>query len=126
MALPSVPEEKEQGAVQEEEALMAAAPPPLEPTPVQADEAAMAAAVPPAPAEQPAQQAPPAQPGYTVKNPYMLLPPRANLAKFNGPTPKSAVERAYDIGLFWQVLASDPRASNLTRMVARGLTGRKR
>ena len=38
MALPKAPEEREYGAVQEDENLDATAPPPIEPTPAQADE----------------------------------------------------------------------------------------
>jgi len=124
MALPSAPIEPEQGAVQEQEALEAMAPPPIEPTPTQADAAVMQAVAQNAVPAQPA--APVQQPGYTVKNPYTLMPPGVNFRGVGTTTPKAKVQRAYDIGLFWQVLASDPNASELTRFVARGLTGKKR
>lgn len=124
MALPSAPLEPEQGAVQEQEVLESMAPPPIEPTPTEADEAALSGVVQPPAVAPPVQQA--AQPGYTVKNPYTLLPPGVNFRGIGASAPKSKVERAYDIGLLWQVLAADPNASELTRFVARGLTGKKK
>jgi len=45
MALPSAPQEREQGAVKAQEELEAAAPAPLEPTPTQADVASEEAVV---------------------------------------------------------------------------------
>jgi hypothetical protein len=63
-----------------------------------------------------------AAPGYTVKNPYMLLPSRVNFNAVNGQ--KSQVERDYDIGSLWEALAADPRSSDTARMVARQLMNR--
>lgn len=127
MPLPQAPEEREQGAVQAQEALEAAAPPPLEESPAAADEQVVEAAIAQAgDVAPPAQQAAPTQRGYVVKNPYTLLPPAANYRGVGGNMPKSKVQRRYDIGLFWQVLASDPNASPLTRTVARSLVGKKR
>lgn len=131
MALPSVPQEREQGAVQETEALAAAAPPPIEPTPTEADVASEGAVA------QAAQQAmgigaepddmgvktSAPQQWYTVKNPYMLLPARMNYANFQQGPQKTQVERNYDVGLLWEVLASDPQADPTTRMIARSLMG---
>ncbi len=58
------------------------------------------------------------QPAVTIKNPYMLLPPTLNFPQLRQKTP---VERQYDAGVLWDVLASDPQASELTRMIARSL-----
>lgn len=122
MALPKAPEEKAYGAVQEEEALEAAAPPPIEESPAEADAASQEAVVEAAQQVMPEQQAPSQAQGYTVKNPYMLLPPRMNLGQYaNGQRTKTPVERQYDVGLLWDVLASDAQAPELTRMVARKL-----
>jgi hypothetical protein len=123
MALPSVQQELDQGAVQATEQLAAGAPPPLEPTPTQADEAALAAVSQSAPVSGTGNMP---QTGYTVKNPYTLMPAAVNMRGAGLSTPKSQVERSYDIGRFWQVLASDPRASELTRFVARSLVGGKK
>jgi hypothetical protein len=115
--------------VQEQEQLAAGAPPPLEPTPTQADEATLASVAQTATVAPPAQQDVSGQQpstGYTVKNPYTLMPSSVNMAGANLSTPKSKVERSYDIGRFWQVLASDPNASELTRMVAKSLTGQRK
>jgi hypothetical protein len=111
MAIVPVPTEKEQGATQQEEQLAATAPPPLEPTPTQADEAALANVAQSAAVAQPAQQAAPTQQsvGYTVKNPYTLLPPTVNFSKVNGERPKSSAEQNYDIGTLFDILGSrDP------------------
>lgn len=123
MAKITVPEEREQGAVQEQEAIEATAPPPIEPTPTQADEAAMAAVSSNAPVAATGNAPIQETTGYTVKNPYTLMPARVNMGQVAG-TPKSQVERSYDIGRFWAVLASDPRASEITRYVARSLIGK--
>lgn len=61
---------------------------------------------------QPAQQQ-----GYTVRNPAMLIP-----ASMNYPQQQATpIERRYRAGLLWEVLASDPNASEMTRMIARSL-----
>ena len=73
---------------------------------------------------QPVQQAPAGQPGYTVRNPYMLLPSRVNFGSLNGGQQKSQVERDYDIGTLWEALAADPRSSDTAKMVARQLMNR--
>ena len=70
------------------------------------------------PEEAPPEEAP--QEGFTVRNPYMLLPPAMNFAQPR----KTQAERNYDVGMLWEVLAEDPRADDLTRMIARSLTGR--
>lgn len=61
---------------------------------------------------QPAQQQ-----GYTVRNPAMLIPATMNYPQQQA-TP---IERRYRAGLLWEVLASDPNASEMTRMIARSL-----
>lgn len=131
MALPNVPEERAYGTVQEQEQLEAAAPAPIEASPEQMDTVAQEAVM------QTAQEAmgtgaepddmgiknPPSQDGYTVRNPYMLLPARMNYANFQQTPQKTQVERNYDVGLLWEVLASDPQADPTTRMIARSLMG---
>jgi len=62
--------------------------------------------------------------GYTVRNPYMLLPSRVNFGSLNGGQQKSQVERDYDIGTLWEALAADPRSSDTAKMVARQLMNR--
>ncbi len=128
MALPQVPEEKAYGAVQEEAALEAAAPPPIEETPVQADAASEEAVAQVAQQAMTEQQAPTQSQGYTVKNPYMLLPASMNFRGYgaNGERIKTPVERQYDAGLLWDVLASDSNAPEITRTIARGLMGKKK
>jgi hypothetical protein len=125
MAIVPVPTEKEQGATQQEEQLAATAPPPLEPTPTQADEAALANVAQSAAVAQPAQQAAPAQQpaGYTVKNPYTLLPPTVNFSKVNGERPKSAVEVQYDAGLLFEILG---QTNGTFKLIADELLGAKR
>jgi hypothetical protein len=128
MALPSVPEEREQGAAQAGESLAATAPPPLEATPTEQDEQALRNIT--QGVEQAAQQPMPEQQqqGYTIKNPYMLLPPNMNFGSFGagGQRTKTPVERRYDVGLLWEVLANDPQAPEITRIVARQLMGAKK
>jgi len=130
MALPSTPIEPEQGAVQKQEALEASAPPPIEPTPAQADEAVMQGVVQNAAVVQPGQQAvaeqqaaPAMQPGYTVKNPYTLMPARINFRGIGRQTPKSQVERNYDAGLLFEVLG---RTSPAMRIISEELLGKTR
>lgn len=59
--------------------------------------------------------------GFTVKNPYMLLPPMVNFPQMN--RGKTAVEQQYDAGLLWEVLANDPNADPTIRNIARRLLG---
>jgi hypothetical protein len=64
-----------------------------------------------------AQQPMAGQQGMTIRNPYMLLP-----ASMNFPDRQATpVERRYRAGLLWDVLAADPNASEMTRMIARSL-----
>jgi hypothetical protein len=106
MAGIQVPIEREQGAVQEQEQIEANAPPPIEPTPTQTD-AAMTNVAPEVPVAQPAQQQQTMQQsGYTVKNPYMLMPSTANYSGVMGERPKSSEEQAYDAGLLFQFLGN--------------------
>ena len=67
--------------------------------------------------------APPAmgQQGTTIRNPYMLLPATMNFPNRS----KTVVERNYDAGLLWQVLASDSRADPLVRTIANSLLGKE-
>jgi hypothetical protein len=125
MAIVPVPAEREQGAVQQEEQLAAVAPPPLEPTPTQADEATLANVAQSAVVAQPAQQAAPAQqsPGYTVKNPYALLPTAVNFSRVDGDRPKSAVEVQYDAGLLFEILG---QTNGTFKLIADELLGAKR
>lgn len=122
MALPKAPEEREQGAVQEQEALVAAAPPPLEETPTQADaktmeavDAEVAAAVPPtegAPA--------PTEPQTNM----WRIPARYD--KVLGQEHKSLLQQQEDIGYLWAALAVDPRVHPTVRYIAESLTGGRR
>lgn len=126
MALPSAPQEREQGAVQAQEALEATAPPPLEPTPAQADVASQEAVVQSAQQAVMGNEAEPDMPqsapaGYTVKNPYMLLPSRVLYGNFNRETVKTPVEKNYSAGLLWDALAQDSSASPIVRQIAQAL-----
>ncbi len=123
MPLPSMPEEREQGAVQEQEAIEANAPPSLEATPVQMDEAALQTVAPQSAVVQVAQQPPVVRQGYTVKNPYMLLPSNVNFANAQmGPTPKTPTEQRYDAGLLFEVLS---KTSPVLATAANELLGKK-
>lgn len=110
------PEYGETTATREQAAV---APLPQEPPPVEPEQIAQQAAAPPQGAP-PEQQAQVPQEGFTVRNPYMLLPPTVNFAQSR----KTQAERNYDVGMLWEVLAQDPRADDLTRMIARSLTNR--
>jgi hypothetical protein len=125
MALPQVPEEKAYGAVQEEAALEAAAPPPIEETPVQADAASEEAVAQVAQQAMTEQQAPTQSQGYTVKNPYMLLPARMNMSGFTGDTRKTRLVANRDMSMFWDLLASDPQSDRTVRVIAKALKGGK-
>jgi hypothetical protein len=118
MALPSVPEEREQGAVQAQEAIEAAAPAPLEETPAQADEQTMAAiqeqveaAVPPTEAQAPAE---PQTNMWRIPHDY---------SKALGVEHKSVIQRQEDVGYLWAALAADPRAHPTVRAIAASLMG---
>ena len=125
--LPNVPLEKQQGAVQMQDALNATAPPPLEPTPMQADEQAMQAVTQNAVAQN-ATVTPPAQPVDTTQQPQ---PPQPNMWRI--PTdysgvlggPKSQMQSMEDYGRLWDALAADPRVDPLVRTIANSLLGRK-
>ena len=126
MALPQAPEEKAYGAVQEEAALEAAAPPPIEETPAQADVASEEAVVQSAQQAMPKQQASTQSQGYTVKNPYMLMPARMNMGRYvDGQRAKTVSERQYDAGLLWDVLANDSHVDPLVRSIAKSLMGKE-
>lgn len=121
MALPNVPEEREYGAVKEQEQIEAMAPPPIEATPEQADAASMDAAMEvvaqSAPVEQPEQQAAPEQ-----QQPNMWRIPQ-NYAGVLGQEHKPVLQRQEDVGYLWDALASDPNVHPLVRSIASSLTG---
>jgi len=102
------PLEKEQGAVQAEEQLAAGAPGPQgQDIEMQAAQMGAEAAM---PEEQPTEQAAPMQQGYTVKNPYMLMPQGANYGRLQGPgaqRPKTPSEIDYDAGIVFDVMATN-------------------
>lgn len=124
MALPTVPEERDYGAVQEQERLEAAAPAPIEATPEQMDVASEGAV-----AQVAQQYGTGAEPdefaqqpqGYTVKNPYMLMPYQMWKDKItSGERTKTPTEADYDVGTMFRVLgALDPTM----RVIADELTG---
>ena len=101
----------DQGKIDAQAAAMPAGVPPVDPVAI-----AQAAVAPDA------QQAAPEQQGYTIKNPYMLLPAKMNFGQFQGrgPTP---VEQQYDAGLLWRVLADSPTADPITKQIAKRLAG---
>ena len=118
MALPTSPEERDQGAVQAQEQLEAAAPAPLEPTPAQADETAMAAieeqiALTPVEGEA---QAP------VEQTPNMWRIPH-DYSKVLGVEHKPPMQRQEDVGYLWAALANDPNAHPTIRMIAESLMG---
>jgi hypothetical protein len=120
MAGIQVPIEREQGAVQEQEQIEANAPPPIEPTPTQTD-AAMTNVAPEVPVAQPAQQQQTMQqPGYTVKNPYMLMPSTANYSGVMGERPKMGAEVQHDSGLIFEILG---RSNGTFKLIADELLG---
>lgn len=122
MALPKVPEEREQGAVQEQEMIEAGNPTPPEETPAAQDEAVVQAAV--DTAEAVAQGAQPEQmgqqPAYTVRNPHMLLPSNANFGRATGQRRKTPAETSYDAGLLFRLLAKD---NPMFKLISEQLTG---
>jgi hypothetical protein len=122
MALPSVQQEPEQGAVQIAEQMAAAAPPPLEPTPTQADEAALATVASNATVSETGNMSP-AGNGYTVKNPYTLLPARMNMGNLSRSQGKSGVEQQYDAGVLFDMLG---RTSPAFKVISEELLGKNR
>jgi hypothetical protein len=121
MALPTVPQEKAQGAVKAEAQLAATAPPPIEPTPTQADEAAMQAV---------AQNAGISPTGKTPVSGNTPQPPIPNMWRIPtnyqgvlGQEHKPVMQRQEDIGYLWQALASDPNVHPIVRQIAESLKG---
>lgn len=114
--MPQAPLEKEQGAVQQEEALAAGeAPPANMDVTAQAQEMAAQGVAPGATVDQTAQQPAPGQQGYTVKNPYMLLPQKTNYGRMTGERPKTNSEVEYDAGMMFDVLATTNPIFKLVR-----------
>ncbi len=62
-------------------------------------------------------------PPVTYRNPMLLLPVGANFPEMQAQ--KGPVERSYDIGRFWAIIASDPDADPLTRQIAASMSGRE-
>lgn len=125
MALPNVPQEREHGAVKEQEQLEAAAPPPIEATPAQMDETSLDAAmavVEQTPVAQPAQQPAPEQ---QPQQPNMWRIPQ-NYAGVLGQEHKPVMQRQEDVGYLWSALAVDPNVNPMVRMIAEKLTGGRR
>lgn len=126
MALPKAPEEREYGAVQEDENLDATAPPPIEPTPAQADEESLGrveetmeeAIAPQDAVAQPEQQ--PRQP--TTQRPSMWRIPHRydTVLGTQSKKPRQAVE---DIGMFWEVLANSTSVDPSVQAIARAIMG---
>jgi len=110
--------EPERGETTRAREQKAKAPVPKEKPAATPEEIAQQAAAPPeeTPAAQP-QQAPPE--GFTVRNPYMLLPPTVNFA----PQGKSTAEQNYDVGMLWDVLANSPNSDPIMKTIARRLIG---
>lgn len=128
MALPSVPEEREQGAVQEQEQLAASAPPALEESPAQADETAMqdikeavADVVSGGGVVPPEQQAKAAQQPPQRETNMWLLPQRYD--RVLGYERKPVIQRQEDVSQLWAALAADPRTHPVIRDIAAKLTG---
>jgi len=107
---PQAPLEKEQGAVQQEELLdEGQAPPANMDVAAQAQEMVAGAVAPEAAVAQPGQQ------GYTVKNPYMLLPKDVNYGRMTGQRRKTQTEVDYDAGMVFDVLATNNPIFKLVR-----------
>jgi hypothetical protein len=58
---------------------------------------------------------------FTVQNPYMLLPASINFPQQN--PQKTPVERDYDVGLLWNVLADSSSTNQSIRTIAKRLLG---
>ena len=110
---PQAPLEKEQGAVQQEEALAEGEAPPanMDITAQAQEMAAQEAAQGEAPAQQGAQQ----PRGHTIKNPYMLLPKDVNYGRMTGQRRKTQTEVDYDAGMVFDVLATNNPIFKLVR-----------
>lgn len=135
MALPSMPEEREYGAVQEDEQLTAGAPPSLEPSPAEADEQAMKEveetveeATQPQEEEQKQEQEPQSAEERTPEQPQEMqpnvwrVPPRYDRV-LGTEAVKPALQAYEDMGLLWDALASSPNVDPLVRAIARSLRG---
>jgi len=95
------PEYGETTATREQAAV---APLPQEPPPVEPEQIAQQAAA-PLEGAPPEQQAQVPQEGFTVRNPYLLLPPTVNFARAEGQ--KTPSDRRIDAGLLFQILAKN-------------------
>ena len=107
----------QQGKIDAQAAAMPAGVPPVDPVAIA--QAAVAPEVPVAPA---AQQAAPEQQGYTIKNPYMLLPSKMLYGDITGQR-ATPVEQQYEAGLLWRALANSPTADPITKQIAKRLAG---
>jgi hypothetical protein len=62
-----------------------------------------------------------AQQGYTIKNPYMLLPAKMNFGQFQGQGQKTQVEQKYDVGIMFDAISANDPAM---RVIADELMGK--
>jgi hypothetical protein len=105
-----------QGAVDAQASAMPAGVPPVDPA------AIAQSVVQAAPQGTGAEGDEPAQSGYTVKNPYMLLPSKMNFGQFS--QDKTPLVANHDMSLFWDILASDQQIDPTVRIIADSLKGR--
>lgn len=129
MALQQVPEEREYGAVAEEEAITQAAPPSLEPSPAEADQAALEAvagvATEAAAVEQAEQQRGTEQQYQPVlRQPNMWRIPH-RYDRVMAPNAKPPMQAVEDIGMFWEVLTASPNVDPTVRAIAKAIIGER-
>jgi hypothetical protein len=125
MADPAITQQKDaveygaQGAVDAQAAAMTGGVPPVDPAAI-AQSVVQSAEN--APAGTGAEGDAPVQNGYTVKNPYMLLPSKMNFGQFS--QDKTPLVANHDMSLFWDILASDQQIDPTVRIIADSLKGR--
>jgi len=129
MALQKVPEEREYGAVAEEEAITQAAPPSLEPSPAEADQEALEAvagvASQAAAGEQDEQQRGAEQQYQPVlRQPNMWRIPH-RYDRVMAPNAKPPMQSVEDMGMYWDVLLASPNVDPTVRAIAKAIIGER-
>ena len=129
MALQQVPEEREYGAVAEEEAIAQAAPPSLEPSPAEADQTALEAVTDVAEqavAGEQAEQQRGAEQQYqpVLRQPNMWRIPH-RYDRVMAPNAKPPMQSVEDMGMFWEVLTASPNVDPSVRAIAKAILGER-
>ena len=129
MALQKVPEEREYGAVAEEEAITQAAPPSLEPSPAEADQEALAAVADVAAEADTGGQAEQQRGAEQQYQPVLRQPNMWRIPhrydRVMAPNAKPPMQSVEDMGMFWEVLTASPNVDPSVRAIAKAILGER-